>query len=239
MSEDRPHVRLLARKDAIEAEIEAIAGELNSGERPPGLKGSLLDAEGFPRADLDLYRVRQLRQRHAQLQTDHLHTMKEIEDYLFSGKAFQLETASVPRALGLRAPTLTPVASGVPPLHPRQQRHQWPRNERDSIAINHLRSSTRSLWGLRPTRLDFNAATSSSDSGPWSRLRVRTTCVPSPTPSALVWEGRSTCTCFAEGTTRSWSPSASYPTPGEVEASSGAIPVPPLVVAPPSRPAPC
>ena len=42
----------------------------------PGVKGSLVDAEGFPRADIDLFEVRKLRNRLACLQTDHCNIMK-------------------------------------------------------------------------------------------------------------------------------------------------------------------
>jgi hypothetical protein len=46
-------------KDGIEAEIIALTGDLNSpgmnGEAAAGVKGSLVDSEGYPRADIDLY----------------------------------------------------------------------------------------------------------------------------------------------------------------------------------------
>jgi 26S proteasome non-ATPase regulatory subunit 9 len=37
--------------------------ETMNGE--PGVKGSLIDNEGFPRADVDIFEVRKLRNRHA------------------------------------------------------------------------------------------------------------------------------------------------------------------------------
>ena len=49
----------------------------------PGLKGHLVDNEGFPRADVDIIEVRKLRNRHACLQTDHTNLMKEVEKRLF------------------------------------------------------------------------------------------------------------------------------------------------------------
>ena len=63
-------------KESLEAEAEAIAVELDApvaetGAPGPGLKGPLVDAEGYPRADVDLYRVRTLRGRHATIRTDH------------------------------------------------------------------------------------------------------------------------------------------------------------------------
>ncbi|EEY55095.1 26S proteasome non-ATPase regulatory subunit, putative [Phytophthora infestans T30-4] len=68
-------------KEAIEAEIEAVVAELTSGDNP-GLNGPLVDAEGFPRADIDVYRVRQLRHSLALKQTDHQTTMEKIEALL-------------------------------------------------------------------------------------------------------------------------------------------------------------
>ncbi|CAK4609276.1 hypothetical protein LEN26_014312 [Aphanomyces euteiches] len=67
---------------AIEAEIELIIEELNSGPNPIGLKGPLVDAEGFPRADIDVYNVRHKRHRFACLQTDLKWKMKEIEEVM-------------------------------------------------------------------------------------------------------------------------------------------------------------
>ena len=51
------------RQHRIEAEIAGIASELQDpamgGGQPVGLKGNLLDADGFPRADIDIYAVRE------------------------------------------------------------------------------------------------------------------------------------------------------------------------------------
>lgn len=44
-----------------------------------GISGPLVDTQGFPRADLDLYQVRQQRHRVNCLQNDHKAKMKEIE----------------------------------------------------------------------------------------------------------------------------------------------------------------
>ncbi|TMW58861.1 hypothetical protein Poli38472_007006 [Pythium oligandrum] len=74
--------QLSAQKDAIEAEIAAIAEELTSGVNAPGLQGPLVDADGFPRADIDVYRVRHQRHTFACKQTDHKMVMKRIEQLL-------------------------------------------------------------------------------------------------------------------------------------------------------------
>ena len=67
--------RLMAQRDALEAEADAIASELTSpgpeGQLPAGIKTLLVDAEGFPRGDIDLFNVRNKRQRLAVINTDH------------------------------------------------------------------------------------------------------------------------------------------------------------------------
>eukprot|EP00633_Aureoumbra_lagunensis_P008784 CAMPEP_0197315162 /NCGR_PEP_ID=MMETSP0891-20130614/37029_1 /TAXON_ID=44058 ORGANISM="Aureoumbra lagunensis, Strain CCMP1510" /NCGR_SAMPLE_ID=MMETSP0891 /ASSEMBLY_ACC=CAM_ASM_000534 /LENGTH=199 /DNA_ID=CAMNT_0042803981 /DNA_START=14 /DNA_END=610 /DNA_ORIENTATION=+ len=73
-------------RENLEAEAEAIESELKNptpqGGKPPGVNGSLVDNEGFPRADVDLYRVRHLRNRLAHIQTDHKKIMQRIEQLL-------------------------------------------------------------------------------------------------------------------------------------------------------------
>ncbi len=75
--------QLLAQRDLLETEAEAIAYELRSpgpnGEPPAGIKDPLVDKEGFPRGDIDLYRVRTLRGRLAVINTDHKILMKDID----------------------------------------------------------------------------------------------------------------------------------------------------------------
>ncbi len=66
---------LLSKKDEMEMEIEGIINSL--GE--VGLKGNLVDSEGFPRGDIDILAIRKLRNRYAVLQTDHKDIMKKIE----------------------------------------------------------------------------------------------------------------------------------------------------------------
>ena len=53
---------------AIEAEIAAIQEELQTMPGKPGLKGNLVDKEGFPRADVDVHNVRIKRNRLAYVQ---------------------------------------------------------------------------------------------------------------------------------------------------------------------------
>lgn len=58
---------LQAQRDALEIEAAAIASELKSpganGEPPMGVKGSLVDSDGFPLAGFDLFNVREKRHR--------------------------------------------------------------------------------------------------------------------------------------------------------------------------------
>lgn len=73
---------LRAKKTELEDEIASITKELTSGPMAVGIKGPLVDSEGFPRADIDIYTVRHQRHRLATLQTDHLTTMRRIETLL-------------------------------------------------------------------------------------------------------------------------------------------------------------
>ena len=78
--------RMAAQRDALELEAEAIASELNSpgpnNELPAGIKTSLIDKEGFPRGDIDLFNVKAKRQRLAVINTDHKALMSQIERVL-------------------------------------------------------------------------------------------------------------------------------------------------------------
>ena len=71
-----------ARKE-MEAELEAIVEELESpgatGAPPAGMSSPLCDAQGFPRADLDLYAVTTKRQRFQVLKNDRKALMLKIE----------------------------------------------------------------------------------------------------------------------------------------------------------------
>ena len=78
--------QMQAQREALEIEADAIASELNSagpnGEPPAGIKNLLVDSEGFPRGDIDLFNVRNKRQRLAVINTDHKALMSEIEKTL-------------------------------------------------------------------------------------------------------------------------------------------------------------
>ncbi len=67
---------LMARKDAIEAEMEAQFAILKSNSVT--MDSPLLDAEGFPRDDIDLWAVRHARVRIIELRNDHTALMDRI-----------------------------------------------------------------------------------------------------------------------------------------------------------------
>lgn len=60
-------VVLQTQREALELQASAISAELNapgqSGEHPVGVKGSLVDSDGFPLAGFDLFNVREKRHR--------------------------------------------------------------------------------------------------------------------------------------------------------------------------------
>ena len=126
-------------RKGYEEEALAITSELNSGDNPPGVSSSLVDSEGFPRGDIDIYRVRSLRQRLAILQTDHRGVMKKIEAALLSGSSGaqdeQDSEVSTPSHLPCYLPFLTLPPRCTPP-HPPQLRKRLagkPRPKYDNV----------------------------------------------------------------------------------------------------------
>lgn len=77
---------MIAQRELLEVEAEAIHSELTSvgvnGESPAGLNDPLVDAEGFPRGDIDIYNVRNKRRRLREINTDHRALMAQIEELL-------------------------------------------------------------------------------------------------------------------------------------------------------------
>ena len=68
---------------------------LESMNGKPGLKNALVDDQGFPRDDVDIFETRKLRNRHACLQTDHKNLMKELETRLYNLHEKFIQTKSV------------------------------------------------------------------------------------------------------------------------------------------------
>lgn len=72
----------------LETECSAIVNELTSSPgpdiQPIGINTPLVDADGYPRADIDLYHARELRKRYAEIQQDYKSIMGRIEQGLSS-----------------------------------------------------------------------------------------------------------------------------------------------------------
>lgn len=77
---------LSAQREALEVEASAIASELESpgpnGQPPMGINTPLVDADGYPRNDIDLYRAKALRGRLAVIKTDLAALLKDTERHL-------------------------------------------------------------------------------------------------------------------------------------------------------------
>lgn len=71
------------KRSGIEKELISITEILDAMNGSPGLKAPLVDREGFPRDDVDIFEVRKLRNRHALLVTDHKNMTKIIEQKLY------------------------------------------------------------------------------------------------------------------------------------------------------------
>jgi 26S proteasome non-ATPase regulatory subunit 9 len=78
---------LHSRRQFLESEAQAIISELSTpftdsngiAVPPMGIDTPLVDSEGFPRADIDVYRARTLRGRLARLRTDHEAMTRQLE----------------------------------------------------------------------------------------------------------------------------------------------------------------
>ena len=74
------------KRQSMEAEAEGIISELTTSDDPDvppmGVDTPLVDPDGYPRGDVDVYRARTLRHRLATLKTDHRSTVDEIERLL-------------------------------------------------------------------------------------------------------------------------------------------------------------
>ncbi|XP_060049150.1 26S proteasome non-ATPase regulatory subunit 9 isoform X2 [Erinaceus europaeus] len=71
---------LIRRKEEIEEQIKANYDVLESVS--VGMSEPLVDCEGYPRADVDLYQVRTARHNIVCLQNDHKAVMKQVEEAL-------------------------------------------------------------------------------------------------------------------------------------------------------------
>ncbi|XP_077163764.1 26S proteasome non-ATPase regulatory subunit 9 isoform X2 [Paroedura picta] len=82
--------QLLKKKDEIEAQIKAYY-EVLEDQKGVGMNEPLVDVEGYPRADVDVYQVRTARHNIICLQNDHKALMKEVEQALHQLHAHEKE----------------------------------------------------------------------------------------------------------------------------------------------------
>jgi len=71
--------RLDIERETIETELSAIISELTSGTNPIGIDTPLVDNEGYPRSDINIYHARELRKRYNELSYNLKDVMKKIE----------------------------------------------------------------------------------------------------------------------------------------------------------------
>ncbi|EMD39847.1 hypothetical protein CERSUDRAFT_112114 [Gelatoporia subvermispora B] len=113
---------LMARKDAIEAELDAQASILKANDST--METLLLDADGFPRADIDVWAVRHARVRIIELRNDLAAIMDRIMEGLQnvydSGLAAAAEPVDAPMSDSVSPDALLPFAKvdGVAPGSP-------------------------------------------------------------------------------------------------------------------------
>ncbi|EDV92980.1 GH19055 [Drosophila grimshawi] len=73
--------RLMAAKVELESQISK-NGQILAANDNVGMSGPLVDAEGYPRNNIDVYQVRQARQTIICLQNDHKELMNQIQSLL-------------------------------------------------------------------------------------------------------------------------------------------------------------
>ena len=74
------------KRKKLEEEASAITEELTAsidGKKPMGISTPLVDEEGYPRNDIDVYRARNLRKRLNEIRFDHAALMKDIEGSVY------------------------------------------------------------------------------------------------------------------------------------------------------------
>jgi 26S proteasome regulatory subunit N4 len=112
---------LHVQRQALESEAEAIISELTTPPapdvRPAGIDDPLVDREGYPRGDVDVYRVRTLRGRLAEIKTDRQSLLDESERLLHQlamlqnpGKAAAVQAEAAARVAPKPKPKFDPVS---------------------------------------------------------------------------------------------------------------------------------
>jgi len=86
--------KLDVKRKALETEAAAIVDELlapppdDANGEPMGVDTPLVDADGYPRADIDVFRARTLRHRLNEIRTDHKELMRQVEAGMVRCAAF-------------------------------------------------------------------------------------------------------------------------------------------------------
>ncbi|XP_071958063.1 26S proteasome non-ATPase regulatory subunit 9-like [Antedon mediterranea] len=101
---------LIVEKEEIEKEIKEFSEVLKS-QKDVGMKSPLVDEEGYPRNDIDVYTVRTARQQIICLQNDHKAKMKDIENALHALHSAQRDQpAKTIEPIKMAETTLVPFA---------------------------------------------------------------------------------------------------------------------------------
>ncbi|CAL1543450.1 unnamed protein product [Lymnaea stagnalis] len=79
MATTKRYQELVKKKDEIERSVKELMDLLES-QKGVGLNEPLVDTEGFPRSDIDVYSCRHARHQISCLQNDHLIVMRQIEE---------------------------------------------------------------------------------------------------------------------------------------------------------------
>lgn len=94
-----------------------------NGEPPAGIKDPLIDAEGFPRGDVDIVNVKNKRRRLAEINTDFKVIMKQIEKHMLDLHAslppidVNDSTSIEALTIGHSSQTLRPIGNHYATLH--------------------------------------------------------------------------------------------------------------------------
>lgn len=100
------------QRKVLESEMDPITFELitapSDGVPPMGIDTPLIDGDGYPRGDVDIYRARALRGRLAVLKTDYRNNRKDLEGLLLQLAALKVCCVCVLDEHAQFLPTLLP-----------------------------------------------------------------------------------------------------------------------------------
>ncbi|KAJ3270236.1 hypothetical protein HDV01_000453 [Terramyces sp. JEL0728] len=106
--------QLIKQKEHIESQIQEFEAILRSHK--VGMKTPLVDSEGFPRADVDVYAIRQARSQLARLYNDQEKIINDIQEALT--KVHSAAKTEQPMALQVEKPVAFAKINGVAPDSP-------------------------------------------------------------------------------------------------------------------------